>query len=105
MSDLATARSRAADPKVSELVALGAAVGAGCEACFRSHFDAARTVGLTDDEIRQAVTVARAVRETSAARVLDLAARKLEVSPSAFGAQADVSAADGEPDPAGGDCC
>ena len=105
MSDLATARSRAADPKVSELVALGAAVGAGCEACFRSHFDAARTVGLTDDEIRQAVTVARAVRETSAARVLDLAARKLEVSSSAFAAEPDASAADGEPDPAGGDCC
>ena len=105
MSDLAIARSRAADSKVSELVALGAAVGAGCEACFRSHFETARTVGVTDDEIRQAVTVARAVRETSAARMLDLAARKLEAPANAFATQADVPAADSEPDPAGGDCC
>jgi AhpD family alkylhydroperoxidase len=105
VSDVATTRSLASDPKVSELVALGAAVGSGCEACFRSHFETARTVGVTDDEIHQAVTVARAVRETSAARVLDLAARKLELSSSAFATQADVPAADSGPDPTGGDCC
>jgi AhpD family alkylhydroperoxidase len=105
MSDLATQRSLAADPQVTELVALGAAVGSGCEACFRSHFDAARTAGLSDDEIVHAVGVARAVRETSAERMLDLAARKLEVSPTAFTMTSGAPAPDAASDPAASTCC
>jgi AhpD family alkylhydroperoxidase len=101
MSDLATQHTLAADPKVTELVALGAAVGSGCEACFRSHFETARTVGLSGEEIVHAVGIARAVRETSADRMLDLAARKLDVSPTTIGAVAPQVA----PDQAADACC
>jgi AhpD family alkylhydroperoxidase len=69
----------AVDQKVSELVALGAAVGSNCEACFRSHYEAARTLGLSTDEIVHAVRVAQGVKDTPARRMLDLAARKLGV--------------------------
>ena len=105
MSDAVTERSLAADPKVSELVAVAAAVASGCEACFRSHFETARSLGLTDDEIGHAVTVARAVHETSAARMLELAGRKLEASPSSFTSAADAPALDAEADPAQSACC
>ena len=84
MSDLTTQPSLAADPRVIELVALGAAVGSNCEACFRSHYETARDVGLSDGEIVRAVGVAQAVKETPARRMLDLAARKLGVPVAAF---------------------
>jgi AhpD family alkylhydroperoxidase len=81
---MTTEANIAADPKVSELVALGAAVGSNCEACFRSHHETARTLGLTTEEIVHAVSVAQAVKETPAGRMLDLAARKLGVPVDAF---------------------
>jgi AhpD family alkylhydroperoxidase len=105
VSDVASQRSLAADRKVAELVAIGAAVGSGCEACFRSHFEMARTVGLTNNEIAHAVSVAQAVRETSGGRMLELAGRKLETSPSAFATTADPAVADVAPDPASAACC
>jgi AhpD family alkylhydroperoxidase len=79
-----TEASIALDPRVSELVALGAAVGSNCEACFRSHHEAARTLGLTTEELVHAVSVAQAVKDTPARRMLDLAARKLGVPVTAF---------------------
>jgi AhpD family alkylhydroperoxidase len=81
----------AVDPKVSELVALGAAVGSNCEACFRSHHEAARALGLSTDELVHAVSVAQAVKDTPARRMLDLAARKLGVPAEAFASSAAVT--------------
>jgi AhpD family alkylhydroperoxidase len=81
----------ALDPKVSELVALGAAVGSNCEACFRSHHETARTLGLSTEEIVHAVSVAQAVKDTPARRMLDLAARKLGVPVDAFASSAAVT--------------
>jgi AhpD family alkylhydroperoxidase len=81
----------AVDPKVSELVALGAAVGSNCEACFRSHHEAARALGLSTDELVHAVSVAQAVKDTPARRMLDLAARKLGVPAEAFTSSAAVT--------------
>jgi AhpD family alkylhydroperoxidase len=102
MSDLTTQPSLAADPRVIELVALGAAVGSNCEACFRSHYQTARGLGLSDSELVQAVGVAHAVKETPARRMLDLAARKLGVPVAAFtaaGATAAGETADVSPEP------
>jgi AhpD family alkylhydroperoxidase len=81
----------AVDPQVSELVALGAAVGSNCEACFRSHYEAVRTLGLSTEEIVHAVSVAQAVKATPARRMLDLAARKLGVPVDAFVSTAEVT--------------
>jgi AhpD family alkylhydroperoxidase len=97
VSDTVTT-SIATDPRVIELVALGAAVGSNCEACFRSHYETARDLGLSNEEIVRAVSVAEAVKETPARRMRELAARKLEVPVSAFDVQA-------EPAPAATECC
>ncbi len=71
--------SMAADPKVTELIAIAAAVGSNCEACFRSHHDRARSAGVSTEELAHAVSVAETVKATSARRVLELAARKLDL--------------------------
>jgi AhpD family alkylhydroperoxidase len=98
VSETVTPTSIATDPRVTELVALGAAVGSNCEACFRSHYETARNVGLSNEEIARAVSVAEAVKETPARRMRELAARKLEVPVSAFDVQA-------EPAPTATECC
>jgi AhpD family alkylhydroperoxidase len=81
----------ALDPRVSELVALAAAVGSNCEACFRSHHEAARTLGLSTEEIVHAVRVAQGVKDTPARRMLDLAARKLGVPADSFASSVAVA--------------
>lgn len=47
---------------VRELVALGAAVAANCEPCFRAHYDAARKLGVSKDDMRLAAETALAVK-------------------------------------------
>jgi AhpD family alkylhydroperoxidase len=84
VSQTVTQANIAADPRVTELVALGAAIGSNCEACFRSHYETARSVGLSTEEIVRAVRVAEHVKETPARRIRELAARKLDVPVSAL---------------------
>jgi AhpD family alkylhydroperoxidase len=62
---------------VDELVAIGAAIGAGCEPCFKTHFQAAREAGATRDEIAQAVATARKVKQAAAKEILNLAGEYL----------------------------
>ncbi|MBI2585937.1 MAG: carboxymuconolactone decarboxylase family protein [Rhodospirillales bacterium] len=61
----------------AELIAIGAAVAAGCEPCLRTHVRQARAIGLTDAELRMAVAVARKVKETPARLILEAAERLL----------------------------
>jgi len=64
---------------VSELVAIGAAVAAGCQSCLKFHFGRARELGVSDEDMRRAVVVAEAVKETPARAVSELAARYLGI--------------------------
>jgi AhpD family alkylhydroperoxidase len=109
---IATEANIAADPRVTELVALGAAVGSNCEACFRSHYETARTLGLSTGELVRAVSVAQTVKDTPSRRMLDLAARKLDVPVDALVGAANAPAADAGVDdaiedsaPGSTDCC
>jgi AhpD family alkylhydroperoxidase len=63
--------------QVAELVAIGAAVGANCEPCFKYHYDQARKLGVSDLDMRYAVDLAQKVKDTPARNMLDLAARYL----------------------------
>ena len=45
-----------------ELTALGVSVAAGCKPCTVHHLRAAREVGVTDEEMKDAVAVALSVR-------------------------------------------
>lgn len=62
MSDL-SARDRA-------LVGLGAALGSNCIPCIEHHIPAARTAGLSKDEIHAALKLADTIRQVPARRVL-----------------------------------
>ena len=72
-------------PKEKELVALGAALGSNCIPCVVYHLGVAEKIGISDEEIKEAVELADEVRKVPAAQVLKTAhaqiGRKPEESP------------------------
>lgn len=64
-------------PEVAELVALGAAIAANCEPCFKYHYDQARKLGVSELDMRHAVDLAQKVKDTPAGHMLTLAERYL----------------------------
>ncbi len=73
---------------VAELVAIGAAIASNCEPCFRYHYDRARKLGVSKEDMALAVKTAKMVKETPARAVLELADRYLKAN-----TQADTPAA------------
>ena len=63
--------------QVAELVAIGAAIAANCEPCFKYHYDQARKLGVSDLDMRYAVDLAQKVKDTPARVMLNLADRYL----------------------------
>lgn len=57
-------------PVERELAALGASLGSNCVPCTEFHIDAARKAGLTDAQIREAISIADHVRQVPAGKVL-----------------------------------
>ncbi len=64
---------------VAELVAIGAAIAANCEPCFKYHYDQARKLGVSKVDMAQAVVTAQRVKDRPAKVMLDLADRYLGV--------------------------
>ncbi len=62
---------------VAELVAIGAAIASNCEPCFKFHYDKARKLGVSREDMMRAVTTAKNVKETPAQKMLELAERYL----------------------------
>src|SRR3954451_19472218 len=50
-----------------ELAAIGAAIGCNCRPCIEHHIPAGREAGLSEAELADAVTGARAVRDEAIA--------------------------------------
>ena len=63
---------------VAELVAIGAAIASNCEPCFRYHFDKARKLGVSLEDMARAVKTAQEVKEAPARSILELANRYLQ---------------------------
>ena len=63
---------------VAELVALGAAIAANCDPCFKFHFQQATKLGVSREDMMRAVKTAQLVKETPAKAMLELAHRYLE---------------------------
>jgi AhpD family alkylhydroperoxidase len=63
---------------VAELVAIGAAIAANCEPCFKYHFQQAKKLGVSREDMMRAVKTAQMVKEAPAKTVLQLAQRYLE---------------------------
>ena len=76
-------------PQVAELVAIGAAIAANCEPCFKYHYDQARKLGVSDVDMRYAVDLAQNVKERPAEHMLALAERYLGKATEATKAAAD----------------
>jgi arsenite methyltransferase len=81
--------------EVAELVAIGAAIAANCEPCFKYHYSAANKLGVSNGDMAKAVAMAQAVKEAPARAILDLAERHLKCSSNAQEAGA----------PGKGTCC
>ena len=64
-------------PAVKELVALGAALACNCEPCLRYHYREAKKLGIGDDDIRSALDMAAAVKQTPARNAQELVERLL----------------------------
>ncbi len=63
---------------VAELVAIGAAIASNCEPCFKFHYDKARKLGVSVEDMARAVETGQAVKESPARSVLALANRILK---------------------------
>jgi len=64
-------------PAVAELVAIGAAIASNCLPCFRYHHKKAKELGVSDQDMAQAVATARAVKQVPTQTVIELADRHL----------------------------
>ena len=62
---------------VKELVAIGAAIASNCEPCFKHHYNEARKLGVSKEDMRLAVDMAQAVKESPARSVLAVADKYL----------------------------
>ena len=60
-----------------EFVAIGAAIGAGCQPCTQYHVRAALKAGLSPEEIRWAIDEAQAVRQEGGVAVANVGRRHL----------------------------
>jgi AhpD family alkylhydroperoxidase len=63
---------------VAELVAIGAAIATNCEPCFKFHYDKARRLGVSREDMRRAVTTAQNVKDAPTKAMLELADRYLK---------------------------
>lgn len=62
---------------VRERIAIGAAISASCEPCFKFHYDKARKLNVSGEVMREAVRIGEAVKAASAKNILGLADRML----------------------------
>ena len=53
------------DPKVRELIGIGASIAAGCQPCLEKHTIEAKKAGADDTDIRTAIRIAQAVRDAA----------------------------------------
>lgn len=90
---------------VAELVAIGAAVGANCEPCFKFHHDKARKLGVSHDDLVATVRLAQQVKDTPAKAMVHLAAKLLAVEPATFGSPLVGAAPVAAPIDADDSCC
>jgi AhpD family alkylhydroperoxidase len=62
---------------VTELDAIGAAMACNCEPCFKYHFDKARKLGVSVEDMRAAVNTGLSVKATPHRKVVETAERYL----------------------------
>ena len=89
---------------VKELVAIGASIASNCEMCFKHHFNEARKLGVSKDDIRRAVETAQMVKDSPARSVAELADKYLR-GPTAKAAPCCCGSAGGQTPAGKKSCC
>lgn len=84
-------------PRERALVGLGAALGSNCIPCVEHHIPVARGAGLSDEEIRAALTLADTIRQVPARRVLARATELLSAPASESEPASNCSTLDKKP--------
>jgi len=64
--------------QILELVSIGAAIACNCEMCFKFHYDKARKLGVTDEDILSAVDTSLMVKNAPAESIKGLAYKYLK---------------------------
>ncbi len=67
------------DLKTKELIAIGVSLVAKCEGCLEGHLKKAIEIGLTKDEISDAIVIAIGIAAASVVDLSDRAAAKLDL--------------------------
>lgn len=67
------------DPKTKELIAIGVSLVAKCQGCLEGHIKKALQLGLTKQEISDAIVVAVGIGAASVVDMADKAAEKLDL--------------------------
>lgn len=90
----------------AELIAIGAAIAAGCEPCFKFHYDKARKLGVANETMMEAVNIGYTVKQAAGKNMLALADRILgsESTEKAASSCCGGSSADQPKEETGG-CC
>ena len=65
---------------VRELVAIGASIAANCERCFKFHYNEARKLGVSKEDVRRAVETAQMVTDSPAQAIAVLTEKCLRDS-------------------------
>jgi len=59
--------------KVQTLIALGAALASNCESSLEAHYIRSKEMGLTENEIAQALQIAQNIKQIPSGRMIELA--------------------------------
>ena len=71
------AKSCVATPSVIELVAIGASIASNCGPCFKYHFAQAQKLGVSKEDIANAVATAEMVKNAPDREIKKLARKYL----------------------------
>jgi AhpD family alkylhydroperoxidase len=64
-------------PAVAELIAIGASIAANCEACLKYHYNEARSLGVSKQDMLRAVNIALQVKNAPAQALIHVANKLL----------------------------
>jgi arsenite methyltransferase len=92
---------------VKELVALGAAIAANCEPCFKYHYREARQLGVSKADLARAAEMGAKVKDSPHQAILKLADRLTGSTLSKPSSESDAccGASPASDDPSPGKCC
>ncbi len=66
------------DIRIKELIAIGASVTANCHPCFKYHVNKAKESGADEQEITEAIAVAKMVRKCAESQMEQLVSATIE---------------------------